>query len=190
MAGKQLLPHPQTKSETLDRPPLSCVTAKYYASKMNYWFWLLIILIPAIVFSVKPEANIWWRVGRLLFAIAFSYAIANGQLHWRRAQHWEAYEACQSQFSDGGIKHHKECPEINIGDGASLVFFLYLGWLPITGYTGFWELIWRLHHRKSIRQQAAFPGRRFSNALIIFSIIAAYPTWTVIFDFAYFDFAY
>lgn len=186
MAGKQLLPHPQTKSETLDRPPpLSCVTAKYYASKMNYWFWLLIILIPAIVFSVKPEANIWWRVGRLLFAIVFSYAIANGQLHWRRAQHWEAYEACQSQFSDGGIKHHKECPEINIGDGASLVFFLYLGWLPITGYTGFWELIWRLHHRKSIRQQAAFPGRRFSNALIIFSIIAAYPTWTVIFDFAY-----
>lgn len=152
---------------------------------MNYWFWLLIILIPLIVFSVKPGAPVWLRFGRLLLAIMVSYAIANGQLHWKRAQEWQAYEACQSQFPDGGIQHHKECPEIDIGDGASLVFFLYLGWLPITGYTGFWELLWRIIYQKTIRQQPDYRGRRFSNALIIFAIIAAYPTWKVIFEMAY-----
>jgi len=56
---------------------------------MNYWFWLLIILIPLIVFSVKPGASVWLRFGRLLLAIMVSYVIANVQLHWTRAQGWQ-----------------------------------------------------------------------------------------------------
>ena len=63
---------------------------------MNYWFWLLIILPPIIVFSVKPEANAWRLAARLLSAIAIGYALANAALHWSRHQEWEAYEACQN----------------------------------------------------------------------------------------------
>lgn len=41
-----------------------------YAAIMNYWFWLLIILTPIIVVSVRPEASIWLRIGRLALAAA------------------------------------------------------------------------------------------------------------------------
>lgn len=103
---------------------------------MNYWFWLFIILIPIIVFSVRPEANLWRRMGRLVLAIGAGYVLANVALHWSRSLKWEAYEACQSQFPDGAIQHHEECPEINIADGASNVFYLLFGWVPAAAYIG------------------------------------------------------
>ncbi len=141
---------------------------------MNFWFWLLIILVPLIVFSVKPQANLWLRCGRLALAILVGYVLANAALHWSRAQEWEAYEACQSQFPDGGIQHHEECPEINIADGASNIFYLFFGWVPAAAYAGFFELIWRRQHRDTIRALSeTFKGKWISNALIIFSI----PVW-------------
>ena len=144
---------------------------------MNYWFWLFIILIPIMVFSVGPRAGMWRRMGRLALAIIVGYVLANVALQWSRAREWEAYEACQSQFPDGAIQHHKECPEINIADGASIIFYLMFGWIPAAAYTGFFELLWRRRHRQTIRDMgAAFKGKWISNALIIFSI----PVWLYI----------
>lgn len=144
---------------------------------MNYWFWLLIILIPVIVFCVKPEASMWRRMARLLLAIAIGYVLANVALHWGRSQDWKAYQACQSQFEDGDIRHHRECPEIDIGDGASNAFYLLFGWIPAAAYVGFWELIWRRRYRHTIRAMCkTFKGKWASNALIIFSV----PVWLYI----------
>ncbi|MEQ1887711.1 MAG: hypothetical protein ABL951_00870 [Alphaproteobacteria bacterium] len=145
---------------------------------MNYWFWLFIILIPVMVFSVKPQPSMWLRMGRLALAIGVGYGLANAALHWSGTQKREAYEACQSQFPDGEIQHHKECPEINVSGGASYGFYLLFGWVPAAAYAGFFELLWRRRHRQTIRDMgAAFRGKWISNALIIFSI----PVWLYIF---------
>ena len=144
---------------------------------MNFWFWLFIFLIPFIVFSVKPEASPRLRVARLLLAVAIGYVLANVTLYWEGEQEWETYTACQRQFDDGDTKHHQECPEINIADGARTIFFVVFGWIPAAAYAGFWELIWRRRHRHTLRAMGtAFKGKWASNALIIFSI----PVWLYI----------
>jgi len=151
---------------------ISSPRASRYTGAMNYWFWLFIILPPLFVFSVTPETSVKLRVSRLLLAIAIGYVLANVALNWGQAQDWKAYEMCQSQFRDGAIQHHKECPVTN--SGLNNLFFLYFAWIPTAGYVGFFELIWRWRHRDTIRALgAAFKGKWASNALIIFSI----PVW-------------
>ncbi|MEQ1887553.1 MAG: hypothetical protein ABL951_00055 [Alphaproteobacteria bacterium] len=152
---------------------------------MNFWFWLFIIIIPAIVFSVKPEANLWLRIGRLVLAGGLAYLFLNLSLHLKLDRMWEAYNSCRFEHSgnDGpyemslALKMDKICPPAP-NTGAPLAFYLVLGWIPAAGYSGLWELLWRLRHHDFIRTSGkSFRGKWISNALIIFSVIAAYPTW-------------
>lgn len=147
---------------------------------MNYWFWLLIILVPAIVFSVKPEANLWLRIGRLVLAISLGYILINLGLHLSIDRAWEAHNSCY--FEHGGDGPYERsladrlasiCPDPP-NSGMPEVFYLFLGWTPVAAYVGFYELIWRLHYSQNIRaMNKAFKGKWASNGLIIFSI----PVW-------------
>ncbi|MFO1242528.1 MAG: hypothetical protein U1E36_04920 [Rickettsiales bacterium] len=133
----------------------------------NIWFWLLIIGAPFCVFSVKPEKNVWIRAGRLLIAIGATYTLAILAIGTDDALEWKKYEACQSQFSD--ISHHEGCP-LNVGSGASFVFFLFFGWIPATMYVGWWELAWRKYYRsKMISLRKGLGDDWFSNLVIIIS---------------------
>ncbi len=152
---------------------------------MNFWFWLLIILTPAIVFSVKPQANMWLRIGRLVLAGGLAYLFLNLALHQSLDRMGEAYNSCRFEHTgnDGpyemslALDLDKICPAAP-NTGAPMAFYLVLGWIPAAGYTGLWELLWRLRHRDLIRAMGkSFIGKWLSNALIAFAIIAAYPTW-------------
>ena len=70
---------------------------------------------------------------------------------------------------------HAECKHhVNIADGASNVFYAYLGWIPAVAYVGLWEAIWRIWYRKRISKMGKdYKGKRFSTVLIISSI----PIW-------------
>lgn len=143
---------------------------------MNYWFWLLIILIPAIVFSVKPQANLWLRTGRLVLAAAIGYGLLLATIGWEYSKEWDAKYAYH--------ENHPECIDHACADeppiaitGVLIAFIIMLGWIPAAGYTGLWELAWRLCYRKYISQQPVYPGRLFSAILIIFTVMALYPTW-------------
>jgi hypothetical protein len=152
---------------------------------MNYWFWLLIILIPAIVFSVKPQANLWLRTGRLVLAVGLGYMLLNLSLHLKLDNQWDAYNSCRYEYSGHGGPYEtslasemdKICPR-KLHSGAQLTLYFIMGWIPAVSYTGLWELIWRLHHRTTLGSlQNSFNGRWLSNILIAFSLVAAYPAW-------------
>ena len=102
---------------------------------------ILIVLIglPLAVLLAKPVRG-WASLKRFLLLVALGYVALNAGLYTHRAIVWQIYESCQSQFPDGLIQHHPECTAPNIRDGASNIFYLYLGWLPVAIYTGFWML--------------------------------------------------
>ncbi len=133
----------------------------------NFWFWLIFITAPLLVFNAKPESSADWRIDRLILAIGATYILMNFSLHTSRQIIWSAYEACQSRFSDGAIQHHKECGEINIADGASNIFYLIFGWLPATGYVGLCEFIWRWRYRRIVRKKETYAGMVFSSVVVI-----------------------
>lgn len=150
----------------------------------NFWFWLLIIAAPILVFSAKPDSNPNWRVNRLLIAIGLTYIFINLSLHTSRQIKWAAYEQCQSQFSDGSIQHHKECGEIDIADGASNIFYLVLGWLPAATYVAIYEFVWRLRYRRTIREQGnTYQAKWASNIVIILGapliLYAIFGAWLI-----------
>lgn len=148
---------------------------------MNYWFWLLIILTPIIVFSVKPQASQRLRIGRLALAVGLAYIFINLALHLSIERAWVAYDSCRYEHSghDGPYeislarKLDKICPEAP-NSGLPEIFYLVLGWIPAAAYVGFFELIWRRRHRDTIQLiGSTFKGKWASNLLIIFSA----PVW-------------
>ncbi len=151
---------------------------------MNFWFWLLIILVPLIVFSVKPETNMWLCIGRLVLAAGIAYIFLNLSLHQKHDRIWEAYHSCRYEHSGNGGPYEmslarrmdKICPAIPYTGAAAVTYFV-LGWVPATGYTGLWELIWRLRYHAVVRKTGkAFKGKWLSNTLILFAFITAYYT--------------
>ncbi|MEQ1890363.1 MAG: hypothetical protein ABL951_14475 [Alphaproteobacteria bacterium] len=152
-----------------------------YALRMNYWFWLLITLTPIIIFSVKPGANMWLRTGRLVLAVGFAYIFINLSLHLKLDREWEAYDSCRSEHGGSypyekslALKLDKICPSAP-HTGPMLVTYFVLGWVPAAGYTGFWELIWRLRYHSGVRKTGkAFKGKWLSNVLILFAFTTAY----------------
>ena len=138
---------------------------------INFWGWLLLVVAPLLVFCIGPDKKWGLRLSRLLLAVAMTYAFMNLALHTSRAIKWDAYETCQSQFSDGAIQHHEECGEINIADGASNVFYAYFGWIPATAYVGIWEAFWRIRYRRKIKEMGKeYKEKWFSNIIIGFAV--------------------
>lgn len=139
--------------------------------RMNYWLWNFVILLPVIIFSVKPEASSWLRVGRLATAIALGYLLLIAAIDWYHTMGWHAYNACQSHFRDGAVQEHPECK--GLIPGGNLGFFLILGWIPVIGLVGGLELLWRIWHRRRTRNTDASFGEWASNILLVLSV----PVW-------------
>jgi hypothetical protein len=121
--------------------------------RFNFWPYLFFLLPPLLIFSVRPNDEPWLRAMRTIVAVGCAYILINLSLHTHRSIIWRAYQTCQSQYPDGAIQHHDECGEINIADGASIAFYLLLGWLPGAAYVGIWELIWRRFHRHQLAER-------------------------------------
>lgn len=139
----------------------------------------LFLSAPLLVFSGN---KIHARPMRLLLAITLTYIFLNLTLHSYRSARWEVYQACQSQFADGFVQHHPECGKPNIADGASIVFYALLGWIPAAGYVGLWELVRRIRYRKAIKESKHLKYKiLFSNGVILFII----PLFAYILLFAY-----
>ncbi len=110
---------------------------------MNIWLLTLLLFLfglPLIVLRGKPVRG-WALLKRFLLLVALGYAVLNIGLYAHRTIEWQRFEACQSQFPDDSIQYHAECPTPTIADGASNVFYLYLGWLPAGIYVGIWMLV-------------------------------------------------
>ena len=143
----------------------------------NIWPYIFFLALPILVFIAPPSARKKRRALVLLGAIFLGYLCINASLQNGRNLVREAYDACQSQFPDGAIQHYPECGEINIADGASYAFAILFGWIPAAAYVGFWEICWRIKHRRQLQQMGkSFKGKWVGNsAMAIFFLTAAYP---------------
>ncbi len=41
----------------------------------NLWWWLLLFTAPILIFSAKPESSVYWRILRIMIAIAVGYVL-------------------------------------------------------------------------------------------------------------------
>lgn len=149
---------------------------------VNIWLPLMFITAPVLVFLGKPTTN--WRLlaGRLLLAWALTYVFINLELQTGRQIIRTAYDACQSQFPYGFIQHHPECGEINIADGASSVFYLYLGWIPALAYLSVWEFVWRIRNRRKLQSDTfSITYKRLSFLIILIGLsITGFILWLIV----------
>lgn len=128
----------------------------------------LLFVAPLLILSGDKTRV---KIARLLFAIIVTYILINLTLYIHRKASWEAYQTCQSQFSDGMIQQHVECGKRNIADGASAVFYVLFGWIPATGYVGLWELVKRIKYRHKMKLTKDSKWKIwFSNIVILFVI--------------------
>ena len=125
-------------------------------SRFNYWFWLWVLATPVFVFSVKPNAPKWQRAVRSLIAIAFCYGVMNLALHLM----WDIRNGPFIVNDDPNFPDQKtwDIPGCtNIADGASLVFALFLGWIPASLYVGIWLLIREFFKRAVFKKPTVEP---------------------------------
>jgi hypothetical protein len=150
------------------------------STPLNIWPYLLLILPPVVVFAEKPETAAWLRVGRLVAMVLVGYVLINLSLHTHHAQQREAYEQCKAEGGwhaeswegSENCKHH-----INIANGASDVFYMFLGWWPVAAYVALLEYFWRRKHRRKIHALGKhYKGSWFSYALYVIAV----PVWLLI----------
>ncbi len=135
---------------------------------MNFWFWLFLIIPPLLIFSAKPESSTWWRLGRLLLAIAAGYALLLVTVAWRQQEDYKILQEFWHQFPNCVDHRCANQPKMVVG-GKAFAFLIVMGWIPAISYAGFYELIWReRYHRAIIAQGGAFKGKWVSNAAIGF----------------------
>ena len=144
----------------------------------NIWPWILLVGVPMLIFSAKPQHRVVWRLGRIVLAVAAGYVLINLALHTHHALQWKAFEACREQYPVFGENYHPNCEGIvTIADGAGGIFYLILGWIPAAAYAGFWELCWRRKYRRTVSELGAgYKGKGLSNALIVISV----PVWLAV----------
>ena len=145
-------------------------------SPVNFWFWLLFLVAPGLVFFVNVERSRTEHVTRVLCAIGLTYILLNLSLHAQHAFDWRDYEVCQEQSVHKGFANpeaHEECRHhLMEGDGAKNVFAFVLGWIPAAFYIGIWEIFWRIKHRKKIREMGKnYKGKWLSNITMLLTFI-------------------
>lgn len=141
----------------------------------NIWPWLLLLSAPLLIFSARPHHSAWKRFWRIALAVGIGYALLNLSYHTNYFIGWHAFEACQSQFSDGALQNHKECGKPP--RGIPLAFMAVLGWIPAGAYVGLWEFWWRRKYRFIIGPLGnRYKGKWFSTTLIVCSV----PVWILV----------
>ena len=125
-----------------------CISqSRPWYSTFNYWFWLWVLSVPILVFSVKPNAATLKKIATTLVAIGFCYGAMNLAMHLgldiSHGPFWVVSDIpWQKSWDDPGVK----C--VSPGTGAKYAFTLVFGWLYATVFTGWWQMIWFQYHRR------------------------------------------
>lgn len=145
---------------------------------VNFWFWLVPITAPILVFSIGPKKSARLRIGRLLLAIGLTVSFVMLSLGFEYNQSWKDYNECyasHTELRDMSPERNRACRHhLDRVPDSTAPFFLLFGWIPVTGYVGFWELLWHSRYRKEIKALSKnYKGKWFSYIIILTSIPVA-----------------
>lgn len=146
----------------------------YGQINQRLWFWL--VSTPLVVFVTKPAAPQWLRSLRSVVIIALSSGTVILAVP-------EAFEVVNAPFYGDGIWHtngvlssseadvfKSRC--FNASDSGPLAFSLLFGWIPALVYTGWWEIVWGVYHKRKTRLIDARFKRDWISKTVIFSSVA------------------
>ena len=120
---------------------LSCILdhkMDLFAIYTQYWFWAYMVIVPVVVFAVKPDHSVWLKSGRLIVLIGLTYIM-------KSLSFYDAMPMEKPSWGDDGYAI--------LYSAKGILLFLWMLSLS-SGYIGMCELIWRCTHkewRKSIR---------------------------------------
>ena len=142
--------------------------------KLNHWFFVWVIFVPAMIFLFPPGAVAWLGVCRTILAVitchVSMYLAVDLQWHIRNAPFY------QDPFQTSSERAWRmDCMSYD-GDGFSYIFSIFLGWIPAYFYAGICFWIGHFYHRKFSKKiakpyEADVIMRRFPAALKIYLFI-------------------
>lgn len=126
---------------------------------MNHWFWIYIVLVPIVVFSVRPSASARLCTVRLLSAIFLCYILINLSVDLK-------WQIVSQSIDDNPFATEAE-QLFAIRDGANIAFTRMFGWIFAITYTGWYELLWRIIYRSKLTDKGRL---KYSNMIISISL--------------------
>ena len=138
---------------------------------VNFWFWLLIVVPPALVFAAAPKHSASLRFARLVLAIGAGYVFVVLGAETRHSLDVKALEECQEQYPFGSARSPEPCDPLmeEVVSDAYRSGAVFFGYVHAAVYVGFWEMVWRLWHRKTIGALGGnYRGGWFSAMMICF----------------------
>ena len=137
---------------------------------VNIWAYMLFLVMPFSVFIVKPMSSFIFKFMSLALFILIVYFLINLSIHNHIHIENENYIECQGKFDKSYLNHVPQCGKLKRSNGATLIFALFLGWIPAIAYIGIWEFVWRIVHRKKLKSMHR-GSKWLSNIVILFAII-------------------
>lgn len=134
--GRAIIPEDVYSGKTCDC--LCILASRPWYSTINYWFGLFLITAPAWAFFLPHQTTKRQKLLSAVLCFCLSYLFFNLAVHLS----WDIRNAPFVVSSDLEVEITDQktwdmgCA--NIADGASMMFALFLGWLPAALYTGIW----------------------------------------------------
>ena len=111
----------------------------------------------------------------MLAGVALGYVFINLSLGTSQHIEFQIYDECLENSSYPGYanpKAHRACEHHLSPSGADRAFALIFGWVYAGTYFWIWEMVWRIRHRRKIREMGrVFQGRWFSTLTMGFVLL-------------------
>jgi hypothetical protein len=122
---------------------------------VNYWFWLLVVVPPALVFTARPEEDDWLKTGRLVGAVALAALFSQLVVDFDERIAAEFYAECLARIpSSEEVKRMRfNCLSLKYDFlGFRDIFLGNFAWISNVGYVTSLEIIRRIQllHTTSI----------------------------------------
>jgi hypothetical protein len=120
---------------------------------MNFWFWLFMVVPPALVLSGRPEENDWLKMARLVGAVALAVLLGKLVAAFDERVATEVYAECLARIPSGELEAMRfDCTTQKYRAVEVRDLYFYFFWTTSVGYAAAFEIIRRiwLHPKRPI----------------------------------------
>jgi hypothetical protein len=133
---------------------------------MNYWFWLFMVVPPALVLSARPEENDWLKMARLVGAVALAVLLGQLVADFDERVAAEVYADCLARIPSGELNAMRfGCTTQKYHAVGVRDLYFYFIWTTGVGYAASFEIIRRIRQR---RTAPAFCRKHLVSNIFIF----------------------